>query len=215
MDEIARHVEEAKPALSRALIRYGKGFKEAWFVRCDEPFGRIHTRRWLAPGADLDKDGTHVVEIFGGASPRQFGAFGAHTREPDGSVTIAYAWDAAPQVVDDVKPNGDVHKKLIEKSPLTVPLAELPEISKKEVARAIDIIEEVAMRRGYTVVMKSTKGENPDGHERVYDLTPAMRFECNDGVTRTLEQLQALAGETGLRCSASWLEPGVGHSLTR
>lgn len=213
MDEIARRCEEAKPALSRALIRYGKGFKEAWFVRCDEPFGRIHTRRWLAPGADLDKDGTHVVEIFGGASPRQFGSFGAHTREPDGSVKIAYEW-AVEDVVTRL-PDGDVHEDWV-KSPLDMPLAELPEFDKADFFLIVDIAERLLEAAGWTFVVKTQKGESEA--TKVFDLVENMLFETNQGevdVTFAALRARAAAGEEGLRVSASFIEPGRGHSLTR
>jgi hypothetical protein len=210
MDEIARHVEEAKPALSRALIRYGKGFKEAWFVRTGETFGRIHTRRWLAPGADLDKDGTHVVEIFGGASPRQFGAFGAHTREPDGSVKIAYEWATAPWLMDD---GGASYKAT---SPLDVPLDRLPEFTKQDFFDIVDIAERLLEAAGWTYVVKTQKGETTA--LKVWDLTEDMVFETNQGevdVAFADLRARAVAGEEDLRVSASFIEPGRGHSLTR
>lgn len=195
IDEVAHALEEKEPSLSRALIRYGKGFKEAWFVRCDEPFGRIHTRRWLAPGADLDKDGTHVVEIFGGASPRFFGSAGAHTREPDGSIAVAYEWADG-------------------QSPLTVPLAELPEFTKAQLFAVVDTSERIMEAKGWTAVAKTQKGESEA--TRVWDLTEDMLFETNQGeVDVPFAALRARAGEEGLRVSASFIEPGRGHSLTR
>ena len=200
MDEIARRCEEAKPGLSRALIRYGKGFKEAWFVRTSEAFGRIHTRRWLAPGADLDKDGTHVVEIFGGASPRFFGSAGAHTREPDGSVKIAYEWQEW---------NGDG-------SPLTHQLTSLPEFDKADFFLIVDIAEQCMLEAGWTFVVKTQKGESEA--TKVFDLVEDMLFETNAGevdVTFAALRARAVAGEEGLRVSASFIEPGAGHSLTR
>lgn len=193
IDDVARELETKEPRLAQALIRYGKGRKEAWFVRTSEPFGRLHTRRWLAPGDTLE-DGTHVVECFGGASPRQFGAFGAHTRDARGEVEIAYEWaDGA--------------------SPLTVPLDDLVEFSKADIIRIVDISERVMEAKGFTVVQRTQKGE--DIAVRVYDLTPDMLFECNDDRTRTLAELEEAAGQEGLRCSASWLEPGGKHSITR
>ena len=73
------------------LFRHGKGAKEAWFVRTDEDFGRLHSRAWIRPGESVD-DGTHRIEIFGGASPRQFGALGPHTVADDGTVEIEYRY---------------------------------------------------------------------------------------------------------------------------
>ena len=195
MEEIANAVEKAHPALQGALVRFGKGNKEAWFIRVDEPFGRIATRRWLAPGADIDADGSHVVEAFGGAAARQFGAFGAHTREPDGSVKIAYEWSG-------------------EQSPLTVPLAALPELTKAEVLAVIDLVEELLAAAGWTPVAKTKKGETEA--ERVFDLVDDMLFETHEGETDvTFAALRERAGEEGLRVSASFIEPGRGHSLTR
>jgi hypothetical protein len=194
MNALRIKLEAKEPELARALVRRGKGHKEAWFIRCDEPFNRIATRRWLAPGAELDRDGSHVVEIFGGASARQFGAFGAHTREPDGSVAIAYEWAG--------------------KSPLDTPLDQLPVFTRNQLLKLVDFIEEtLEATPGWQPVIRTQKGEHIAS--RVYDLTPELEFECNDGVVRALGELQAAAGERGLRCSASWLEPGRGHSLTR
>lgn len=195
MEEIANAVEKAHPALQGALVRFGKGHKEAWFIRVDEPFGRIATRRWLAPGADIDADGSHVVEAFGGAAARQFGAFGAHTREPDGSVKIAYEWSG-------------------EQSPLTVPLERLPELTKAEVFQVVDLVEELLAAAGWTPVAKTKKGETEA--ERVFDLVDDMLFETHEGeVEVPFAALRARAGEEGLRVSASFIEPGRGHSLTR
>lgn len=197
MNALARHVEAEKPALQGARIRFGKGFKEAWFVRTSEPFGRIHTRRWLKPGADLDKDGTHVVEIFGGASPRFFGAAGAHTRNPDGSVAVAYEWEEAG-------------------SPLDTRLDELPEFTRQDFFDIVDIAERLLEAAGWTYVVKTQKGESES--TRVFDLDESMVFETNAGEVdvpfRALRD-RATAGEEGLRVSASFIEPGRGHSLTR
>jgi hypothetical protein len=77
MKDIANAVLDAVPALADQRVplpvRFGKGSKEAWFVRVDHPFGRLHSRAWLRPGTGPD-EGAHRVEVFGGASPRQFGA---------------------------------------------------------------------------------------------------------------------------------------------
>lgn len=191
---VAQAIEDAYPALLSALVRYGKGVKEAWFCRTAEPFGRIHTFRFWAPGRNNpDEDEAHCVEIFGGASPRQFGAFGAHTRDKAGDVVVAYEW--------------------AEGSPLDTPLEALPELSKADFFRIAEIAEATLRRLGFEQVTRSTSGESEA--VRVYDLTDDMVFECNDEVTRSLAELREIAGQEGLRCSASWLEPGRGHSLTR
>lgn len=193
---VAEAIEAEFPQLrAGALVRYGKGVKEAWFCRTAEPFSRLHTHRFWAPGRNNpDKDTAHCAEIFGGASARQFGAFGAHTRDDRGDVVVAYEWAEG-------------------RSPLTVPLAELPELTKEDFVRISELVGLTLRGLGFEQVMLSIAGENRP--HRVYDLTDDMLFECNDGVTRTLEELEFLAGYPGLRCSASWLEPGRGHSLTR
>lgn len=155
--------------------------KEAWFVRTEEPFGRIHTYRWRAPGAGPD-DPTGHVEIFGGASARQFGAFGPHDLDKGSS----YVWR------DGV-------------SPLNVPLADLPLIGKAVLFKLADAADGVLQRAGWEQVKRSQNGE--DRAERVYDLEPDMSFDCSDGVTRTLDELRLTVADVGtLRCSASFLE---------
>lgn len=191
---VAKAIEEAYPALLSALVRYGKGVKEAWFCRTSEPFGRIHTFRFWAPGRNNpDEDEAHCVEIFGGASPRQFGAFGAHTRDGAGDVVVAYEW--------------------ADGSPLNVPLDELPELTKADFFKIAEIAEATLRKLGFEQEKRSKSGESEA--VRVYDLTDDMEFECNDAITRSLAELRDIAGQEGLRCSASWLEPGRGHSMTR
>lgn len=191
---VAEAIEAAFPQLLQALVRYGKGYKEAWFCRTSEPFGRIHTFRFWAPGLnDPDVHEAHCVEIFGGGAPRQFGAFGAHTRDKAGDVVVAYEW--------------------ADGSPLNVALADLPELIKADFLKISEIAARTLRSLGFEQVTRSTSGESEA--VRVYDLTDEMVFECNDEITRSLAELREIAGTEGLRCSASWLEPGRGHSLTR
>lgn len=183
-DAIADAIVAAVPKLDRALVRWGKGVKEAWFVRTQESFSRIHTRRWTAPGGSPDA-GTHVVEIFGGLVARQFGAFGAHTVDEDGNILVEYAWP------------GD--------SPANTRLDSLPELTKAEFFRVADTVESVLRARGCAPVERSTKGESDA--VRVYDLTDDLFFDLADGRRVSLPDLRQLAkDEDGLRCSASWLE---------
>lgn len=185
-DAVIKAIGEAVPDMvDCGLQRFGKGSKVALFVRTDELFSRIHTRRWLAPGATPDDD-THCVEIFGGAAARQFGAFGPHTVADDGSVVVSYRWDEL----------GD---------PSTVPLADLPIFPKQAFFSAADAAEDALRRLGFTPVAMSTAGENDVA--RLYDLTDDMQFDLADGRRVLLPELRQLAAEEdGLRCSASWLE---------
>jgi len=195
MRAVAEAIEAAFPQLLGALVRYGKGSKEAWFCRTAETFGRIHTFRFWSPGKnDPDVHTAHCVEIFGGGSPRQFGAFGAHTRNQAGEVVVAYEWAAG--------------------SPIDTPLADLPELTKADFFKIAEIAEATLRGLGFEQVLRSQSGESEA--VRVYDLNDEMVFETNrEEVGVTLAELRDRAGEEGLRVSASWLEPGRGHSLTR
>lgn len=186
-DAVSRAIEETCPAAyEQGLIRRGKGVKEAWFVRTSEVFSRIHTRRWRARGAGPD-DETHCLEIFGGASPRQFGAFGPHTVGDDGKVLVAYRWDET---------GGD---------PSTVCQSELPVLTKAQFHAIADAAERALEAAGLEPVPRSTRGENDA--TRLYDLAQDMQFDCDDGVRRSLDDLRAHLGAVDhVRCSASWLE---------
>jgi len=199
MTEIANRVFEAIPQLgdpnAPLLIRLGKGFKEAWMVRTDEDFGRLHSRAWVRPGESVD-DGTHRCEIFGGASPRQFGALRGHTVTDDGTVEIAYRWP--------------------ERSPLDTRQSELPELTKQQFFEIIDVTERVLADLGWSPVLKSTSGENDA--QRVYDLTDEMSFDLNDGQRLSLQQMRDLAHsepDGGHRCSAAFFEGAEAINRTR
>lgn len=158
--------------------------KEAWFVRTEERFGRIHTHRWRAPGASVD-DPTSHVEIFGGASARQFGAFGAHSHDERDQVCSWYDWGEGP-------------------TPLDTPISEVPALDKQQFSALAAEADRLIQGAGYEQVLLSKAGE--DRAERIYDLDEGMHFDCDDGVTRTLSELRDAAGGGDLRCSASWLE---------
>lgn len=194
-DWIVRNIPELGDPNAPWLVRVGKGHKEAWFVRTAETFSRLHTRRWVRSG-DTTDDGTHSVEIFGGGSPRQFGAFGAHTREDDGTVTVEYKW------VEGFDPSD-------------TPLADLPVLTKAQFAAIADAAERIMLDAGWEPVKRSSFGESES--QRVYDLTDDMTFDLRDGRHLSLDQLrQALEGEpSGLRCSASWLEGAEAKNTSR
>lgn len=159
--------------------------KEAWFFRTPEPFGRVFTPTFV------DGDEGLTVEIFGGASPRQFGAFGPHDLEKGSE----YVWR------DDV-------------SPATVPLSELPMLSKERVYAIRDfctawLAERFEARDG------SAGGENE--REAIYDLTDDMVFVLHDGGTANLAELRAVAASsTGYTyCSASFIDGPIAKNTRR
>lgn len=185
-DAVYGEMCEAVPRLTsvNVLERGGKGYKIAMFCRTAELFSRIHSRRWLPPGASGDAE-TACVEIFGGASHRQFGAFGPHTRLDNGDVTVEYEWNGY--------------------SPADVPLAELETFTKAEFFAMVNAAEAALRELGWEPVKLSEAGENDA--IRVYDLVETMQFHLADGRVLSLSELREVArGEDHLRCSASWLE---------
>lgn len=187
IDKIAQAIFDAIPALAEPAplpTRRGKGRKEAWFVRTEEPFGRIFSHGWIKPGETADM-GVHRVEIFGGANHRQFGAFGPHTVDDSGNVLVEYLWDGP--------------------SPADVPLDMLPMLTKQDCFEIARIVSQTLRDAGWQQALTSKEGEG-EAH-RVYDLVESMTFDCSDEITRTLDELRvAAAQDNHLRCSASFLE---------
>jgi len=192
VDKVANAILDIAPQLENPnvplLVRKGKGFKEAWFVRTAELFSRIHSRAWTRPGAMPD-DPSYRVEIFGGAVARQFGSFGPHTIGDDGVVAVQYTWTGA--------------------SPADTPQSELPVLTKAQFFAICDAAEAILEAAGWKLVEKSTKGENDV--ERVYDLTEDMQFDIDTGERVSLQRLRELAGSTpdgapAVRCSAAFAE---------
>lgn len=190
VDALADAATEIVPLLADETVPWlerssGKA-KVAWFFRVDEPFGRLHTRRWVKPGQTAE-DGTHVLEVFGGASSRQMGAFGPHTVGADGEVLRSYVWRDA--------------------SPADTPLDQLLVLTKAQCAAIVDAAEALLEARGWTPVARTAKGENST--DRIYDLEEHMLFDVHEGPRNVpMLELKAMAeaSEDGLRTSASWLE---------
>jgi hypothetical protein len=174
------------------LERHGKGHKFAWYCQTDDLFARLHTRSWVAPG-DTEDDGTHMIEIFGGGSARQFGSFGPHTVE-NNKVKVAYKW--------------------ADESPADVPLNALDILTKDQAFAMLDAAEAELQRQGFTPVARTKRGEGTPG--RVYDLTEGMLFDLLDGRTVSLADLQAMVsdGYSG-NCSASWLDGPIAKNRNR
>lgn len=176
------------PALNDAVWRTGGGKKEAWFCRCDETFSRI--------ASPIFKD-RHVaergamLEVFGGKSPRQFGAFGPH------SEGVEYRWYTG----DDDK----------ERSPATVPLDDLVTITKKQVFAIVDFTSAWLRDNGFEVLTDANAGETAPA--RAWLLTDDMIFMTEAG-EKTLDELRDWAGGK-TSCSMSWLDGDIAKSLTR
>jgi hypothetical protein len=150
--------------------------KVAFFLRISEPFGRLATHDF-----EDDDGGLHKVEIFGGGSARQFGAFGLH----NAATGSTYVWRAD--------------------SPLDVPLARLPSLNKGQCARLVEIAENVMLSKGMKQVERLH--DDDDDGEIVYDITDDMEFESGDSVYSLAELKAVLASTDSLRISGSWHDP--------
>lgn len=175
------------------LVRYGSGAKEAWFCLTTTPFPRYSGRSWAKPGIDR----THRVEIFGGGSPRYFGAFGPHTIDREtGEIKVEYEWGG--------------------RSPADVQLSDLTALKVEDFGVICDVVDEVMAELGYEHDVRARFGLN--GGETLYDLTDDMTFDMQGGETLSLADLtsQAQASHTlDLRCSASFFEGPSAKNRTR
>lgn len=157
--------------------------KSAYFVRMREKFGRLATHAYRdALG------GVHRVEIFGGGSARQAGAYGAHSIEKG----TEYVWP---------------FESLTE-----VPLKDLPELTQQQCVTLLSLATEAMVAAGWTKVEMS---QPEDGGETRYDITEGMQFESDDSVY-SLEELKAALQHypDGLRLTGSWHDP-LGKNPTR
>jgi hypothetical protein len=123
----------------------------------------------------------HKVEVLSGPG-RQAGVFGPH----DLAKGSSYVWKKGS---DD---------------PTNTRLDELPVLDVADATRLLAIADEMMAAAGWEEVVAPFVGGN-----WIYDITPDMVFECEDGVTRTLAEMKADVDADGMRCSASFFEPGA------
>jgi hypothetical protein len=176
---------ETFPSLERSVMRLGKGHKEAWFVRCEVPFSRIATATY-AESEDAEEG--FAVEAFGGESPRQFGAFGWHTKGE-----LEYSW------VNNA-------------SPINTPLEQLPVLTSRDVARIVRFCDDWLAERFVKV-----QGKMEETHAtKVFDLTDDMIFVTREDGELTLDQLREVAGGGGYYyCSASFIDGPIAKNTRR
>ena len=197
MDEIINTLpDELWAKLEKAPKRAGKGAKEAWLFRAAEPFTRSASRLFAKPGVDPEAEDAvlYQLEVFGGESPRQFGAYGAHTIGPGGEIAVAYRW------LDDWGP----HK---------VPLDALPELTKDEVYDLCRHVTATLERLGWTPHQRSKDRNNAE--PKVYDLTEDMVFDTMAGEMTFAQLSDWVQGGEPLRLSASWLDGPAARNKTR
>ena len=197
--DAVEHIIETMPdhlwnAFCRCPVRWGKGAKEAWFARVERPFMRWASAGYIHPdhGND-DEPPLQRLEVFGGASARQAGVYGAHTVGADGEVKIEYRWA-----------NG--------RGLLELPLEDLPLITEKQVEQLCRHVNEELERLSWKRFLRSEGGKT-DVYE-VFDLTEDMVFVTDEGAM-TFAELEAAVGLGPVRCSASWLEGPTAVNVTR
>jgi putative DNA primase/helicase len=178
---------------AQAPCRFGGGsHKFALFVRIEGgAFAQVPHHVYTKPG-----QGTHTVEIFGGAATRgghcdrQFGVYGPHSHNADGSVARMYAW------ADD---------KGLHNTPFTM----LPTLTK---AQALDIVgefERAAEALGWLRATAEEAGEA--GAQYTIDETTTFLTTHSGGERIDYVGLCAefYAYGAELRCSVDFL-PGRG-----
>jgi hypothetical protein len=197
IDALIDALDERYPELFvHGLVRHAGEVKQAWFVRSEEPFRKICTRKWTRGDPDDPKAETQHVECFSSRTTRQFGVDGPHTREGN-KIIRSY------QFVDDA-------------SPATIPRTALPILPKAAMTAACNLFEGMAQDAGLAVI-KRTGNDGGAGKRVVYDLADDMVFESDHGSYHGLEELTdayAAAEHEGykLRVTSSFLGHGSNAS---
>jgi hypothetical protein len=198
VEALANALDEKFPELlACGLVRHAGGAKEAWIARVDEPFRRLHSRRWYR-GSDPDNPDVpkHMVECFGSLGTRQFGIDGPHTRR-QGEVVSVYSFAAGV-------------------SPATAPRTSLPVLPKAAYAQACNLFDGIAAAAGLSAI-KEARGSRGDAALRCFELDADTEIETQDYGVMTVAELERLLrarrrhanAPATLRCSGSF------HDRTR
>jgi len=194
VDVMLARLETIAPQVAAiAPTRYGGGDKVALFCQLakgEDPFTRIASRRY----------GGHCLEVFGGKPlrsgkvGRQFGIYGPHSFNDDGSVAREYVWaEGVPDLA-------------------SIGAGLLPAITVAQVRALVDEFERIAQLSGWVV----EAAVNTEDGTAAYDIDDATRFDTNRGGTglsyaELTDELEAY-GE--LRCSSNFM-PGRGEAGKR
>ncbi len=183
----------APEVAQRAPMRFGGGQRKfALFCQIEgEQWVRIASRRYNG----------HCVEIFGGKPlrsgkcSRQFGIYGAHSFNEDGSVAREYEW------ADDVP-----HLAML-------PVADQPRLTIKQAYALVDAFEQLARNAGW----EAEKTPNTTASGAIYDIDETTRFDTDtggDGLTYA-ELCDAQAAYGDLRCASNFIRGRDGVNRTR
>ena len=128
-----------------------------------------HSKKWSIDGA------TAQIEIFGsgrnirGRVVRQVGAFGPHTINDAGEVTIRYAWRGP--------------------SPAEVTFGALPELSQEEAEAILLAFDQLCAERGLEQVFGQQRPAAEYRPKQVFDIEDETVFMDADGCTYTVTEL--------------------------
>ena len=205
----------------RAPMRFGAPIRVALFARApddEEPmklfnpagdliyvgkttFNLKRSSSYRRPG-EAEEAPTHAVDIFGGEPTkagkcsRQFGVYGPHSYNDDGTVAREYGWAADRPALHEID------------------LADLPTLSYATAGKIIDSFKALAEAAGWTRV--EPPKEAADGSV-AYDIDETTRFDLNDGTQVSYEQLceMFVPGWDDLRCSSSFIKGNTGSNRSK
>ena len=212
--------EFAPDIANRAPMRFGAVPKVALFVRApdhEEPiklfnpagdliyvgkttFNLIRSHSYRRTGEAEDAP-THAVEIFGGEPTkagkcsRQFGVYGPHSYNDDGTVAREYAWAADRPVLHEID------------------LADLPTLSCEVAYKIIDAFEALTKDVGWVRVEPPKERGDSD---LIYDIDETTRFDLNNGTQISYEELcELFVPDNHLRCSSSFIKGNTGSNRSK
>lgn len=189
LDRIWDAIWEADERLGALLdampMRAGKGAKVCLFARLETgKIDKLWSKAYYRPGA-REGGALHRLEVFTGeGGGRQVGVYGLHSVSDDGT-EVHYRWADGRGLAD-------------------VPLTELPQLRRKDVFALVDLVSREMDRAGWEYEVSAKHGKITE--TRAYVLVPTMRFATNRGDVVGLDELEALAGESGLRVSLGFVE---------
>lgn len=196
LDAIWAEVEAQDAALYKKLetlpLRAGGGAKVCLFARLETgKLDKLWSKGFYKPG-ERDKNGDlQRLEVFtgSGSESRQVAVYGAHTIVDD-EIKVRYRWADGRGLFD-------------------IPRAELPALLRKDVFALVDIVSKVMFDRGWDYEVSAKHGKITSS--RSYTLLPDMRFETNTGETLSLDDLEAIAGQHGVRVALGFVETGASN----
>ena len=136
---------------------------------------------WVSPtefirraSADYQRPGdaedvTHKVEIFGGMPTpkgncsRQFGIYGPHSYNDDGSVAREYEWADDRPALHEIDP------------------ADLPVLSRKVAGEILSAFERLATEAEWQLIVTIAAAHRLRRQQPIYDIDENTRFETNQG----------------------------------